>query len=76
MIQEYFGIQLTRSVRVALPLADLETIARFQRQRICPIPGVAPFWLGVANQRGSLLWVLDGDQFFNLVPASDRQEQK
>ena len=76
MIQEYFGIQLSRSVHIALPLANVETIARFQRPRICPIPGVAPFWLGVVNQRGSLLWVLDGDCFFNLVSTIDPQEQK
>ncbi|MGK7876379.1 MAG: chemotaxis protein CheW [Xenococcaceae cyanobacterium] len=76
MIQEYFGIQLSHSVRVALPLTDVETFAHIQRQRISPIPGVAKFWLGVANQRGSLLWVLDADQFFDLVPASDHQEQQ
>lgn len=28
-------------------------------EQICPIPGVAPTLLGVANQRGKLLWVLD-----------------
>ena len=36
---------------------------------------VAPFWLGVTHERGSLLWVLNGDRFFELVTESDSPEQ-
>ena len=72
MIQDYFSIQLSGDLRVALPLTHVETVARFQRQIICPIPGIPPFWLGVINQKGSLLWVLDGDRFFELASSLDQ----
>ena len=70
MIEDYFSIQLSGDLRLALPLGHVETVARFPQQVICPIPGVAPFWLGVINQKGSLLWVLDGDLFFELASES------
>ena len=76
MIQEYFGIQLSGGVRLALSLKDLGTVESFPRPTICPIPGVAPYWLGVVNHRGSLLWLLDGDHFFNLRPYSERNQTK
>ncbi|MDJ0715651.1 MAG: chemotaxis protein CheW [Prochloraceae cyanobacterium] len=76
MIQEYFGIELFGSVRIALPLQDLETIERFGRSQICSIPGVAAFFLGIIHQRGSLTWVLDGDRFLDLqTPETCQQSQ-
>ena len=74
MIQEYFTVQLSDSIYLGLPLADMTTVAQFERQDICIVPGVAPFWYGVVNFKGSLLWVLDTDHLFNLDAKSDRLE--
>lgn len=76
MIQEYFGIQLSGGVRLALSLKDLGTVESFPRAKICSIPGVPFYWLGVVNHRGSLLWLLDGDRFFKLKPSEERQQAK
>ncbi|MGK7918340.1 MAG: chemotaxis protein CheW [Prochloraceae cyanobacterium] len=76
MIQEYFGIELSQTVNLAVPLTDVKMVTRLEPEMICSIPGVAPYWLGVINQQGSLLWVLDGERFFALDGAGERQEQK
>lgn len=75
MMQEYFAIELSDSVRLALPLEDMETVTRVEHSEICPIPGVAQFWLGVVNQGGSLLWVLDSSRFWHLSSFAYRQGQ-
>jgi twitching motility protein PilI len=76
MIQEYFAIQLTDRLNLALPLIDIESVSRFEQHTICPIPGVAKFWLGVINHRGSLLWVLDMQKFLHINASQERPSQQ
>ena len=71
MIQEYFSFQLSDSIHLGLPLADMITVTQFEREEISLVPGVASFWYGVVNFKGSLLWVLDTDSLFNLEANSD-----
>lgn len=66
MNQEYFVVELSASISLALALEHMTTITQFEQKDVCLVPGVAPFWYGVANFKGSLLWVLDSDRFFNL----------
>jgi len=75
MIQEYFGVQLSWNLSVALPLTSVGTVTRIETKKICVLPGVAPFWLGITNQQGSLLWVLDTEMFFELVVPKEQQER-
>ena len=72
MIQEYFSVRLSDSIDLGLPLADMTTVAQFERKDICLVPGIAPFWHGVVNFKGSLLWVLDTARLFDLDTQSDR----
>jgi chemotaxis signal transduction protein len=65
-LKEYFKIRVSGGVRVALPLAHLETAIGIDPQFICPIPGVAPGLLGVVDRRGILTWVLDLGHFLEL----------
>jgi len=65
-LKEYFKIRVSGGVRVALPLAYLETAIGLEPQSICPIPGVAPGLLGVIDRRGILTWVLDLGHFLEL----------
>jgi twitching motility protein PilI len=76
MIQEYFVIELTDSICLALPLVGIESVSRFEQKDICAIPGIPPFWLGVINHQGSLLWVLDTEQFLHLTPSGNRLSQQ
>ena len=62
--REYFTIKLTAGIDLGIALADLVTVVQFAIRDICAVPGVAGFWYGVVNYRGSLLWVLDSDRFF------------
>jgi twitching motility protein PilI len=59
MLTEYFHIQLSPATELLLPLDNTVGVITLMLEQICPIPGVAPTLLGVANQRGKLLWVLD-----------------
>ena len=70
--QEYFTVELASEITLGLPLNEMATVTQFEMQNICPVPGVADFWYGVVNFKGSLLWILDSDRFFDLKP----QEQK
>ncbi len=76
MIQEYFSVQLSGSIRLGLPLVDMTTVAQFDWQNICIVPGVAPFWYGVVNFKGSLLWILDTDRMLNLEVQSEFQTSR
>ena len=71
MNQEYFAVELSASIQLGLPLVDMGTVVQFEQKDICLVPGVAPFWYGVVNFKGSLLWVLDIDRFFNLKANLD-----
>lgn len=59
MLKDYFYIQLRQSVRLALPVENVAEVIAVSSSDICPIPGVASALLGVVNQRGQLLWVVD-----------------
>ena len=71
MDREYFAVELSASIQLGLPLVDMKTVVQFEQKDICLVPGVAPFWYGVVNFKGSLLWVLDSDRFFNLKTNSN-----
>lgn len=76
MIKDYFHIQVRQSVQLALPLENVMEVMTINWEKICPIPGVATALLGVTNQRGQLLWVLDlGDllsELLGLAPSPIR----
>ena len=80
MNQEYFAVELSSSIQLGFPLVDMATVAQFEQKDICIVPGVASFWYGVVNFKGSLLWVLDTNRFFdldvNLNSTSDRLNSK
>ncbi len=68
MVKDYFCIQLRQSVKLALPLENVVEVITLNWEEICPIPGVAAALLGVVNQRGQLLWVLElGDLLSDLL---------
>lgn len=66
---DYFHIQLRQSVTVLLPLQSTAEVMTLTRGGICPIPGVAPALLGVVNQRGKLLWVMDLSDLLRIEPS-------
>jgi len=68
MIKEYFCVQLRESLKVGLPLEHTAEVISLSRGEICPIPGVASSLLGVVNQRGRLLWVLELSDLLQLAP--------
>ena len=76
MNQEYFTVELASAINLGIPLVNMGTVAQFDRQSVCTVPGVANFWHGVANFKGSLLWVLDSDLFFNLSIQRNQRSQK
>lgn len=65
-VYEYFGVRITGSVRIAVPLAHVESVLRIDPLRICPIPGVPPYFWGVVNQKGSLTWVFNFSHYLGL----------
>lgn len=66
MNQEYFNILLSPQVCLGIPLENMGVVIQLEISNICPVPGVADFWYGVTNHKGSLLWVLDSDRYFDL----------
>ncbi|URR36087.1 chemotaxis protein CheW [Thermosynechococcus sp. HN-54] len=58
-IQEYFHVELPRRVNVAIPLEQTAEVFSLEPRDICLMPGVSAALLGISNQRGRLLWMLD-----------------
>ena len=75
MDREYFSFELSTGIDLALPFTDMKVATQFEVTNICVVPGVADFWYGVTNFKGSLVWVLDSNRFFN-INKSDRQPKK
>lgn len=72
MLTDYFHVQLRQSIDVLLPLESTTEVISCTRGEICQIPGVESALLGVVNQRGKLLWVLDLSDLLKLPPSPTR----
>jgi chemotaxis signal transduction protein len=59
MLIDCFNVSLGADFTLAIPLARTAEVLSFQPSELCPIPGICPELMGVNNQRGALLWVLD-----------------
>lgn len=75
MKKDYFTIELSDSIHLALPLENMGTVIQIDPEKICLIPGVSNYLLGVTNYQGSLLWVLDTEHFFQLESNSRNWKQ-
>lgn len=76
MNQEYFTVEIASKITLGLLLSEMDTVTQLETQNICTVPGVEDFWYGVVNFKGSLLWILDSDRFFNLDQTRQKQPQK
>ncbi|MFM2311068.1 MAG: hypothetical protein RLZZ04_344 [Cyanobacteriota bacterium] len=76
MNQEYFTVEIASKITLGLLLSEMDTVTQLETQNICTVPGVEDFWYGVVNFKGSLLWILDSDRFFNLDQTRRKQPQK
>ncbi len=76
MNQEYFSVQLASKIDLGIPLENMGTVIQLEVNNICPVPGVAAFWYGVVNFKGSLLWVLDSDRYFHLTSKQNKLKKK
>lgn len=70
MISEYFYIQIHPATGLLIPLEHTAGVITLTSEQICPIPGIPPAILGVINQRGSLLWVLELSDLLGQDPSS------
>ena len=68
MINDYFCCQLRQSVKVLFPLESTEEVISLTYEEICPVPGVSDSLIGVVNQRGKLLWVLEVSDLLQIEP--------
>ena len=76
MYQEYFSIQLSSTICLGIPLEHMGAVVQLEIDKICPVPGVGEHWHGVVNYKGSLLWVLDSDRYFQLNNDRNVLERK
>lgn len=75
MLTDYFHVQLRQEMEVVLPLDSAVEVITLNQKEICPIPGVSPALLGVVNQRGKLLWVLQLSDFLGLAKSPKQRLQ-
>ena len=73
MTTDYFWIDLGLDISVAIPLFKTREVLSFPLSSLCVIPGVRSELLGVSNQRGNLLWVIDLPRL--LVPTRNDRRQ-
>ncbi len=68
MVSDYFCGQLRQSVNVLFPLSSTQEVISLTYGEICSVPGVSSALIGVVNQRGKLLWVLDLSDLLQIAP--------
>lgn len=76
MNQEYFSIQLSSTTDLAIPLENMGAVIQFESDSVCIVPGIAEFWHGVINFKGSLLWILDSNLYFSLGDKRESRTRK
>ena len=76
MYQEYFSIELSSDIDLAIPLENMGAVIQVETKSICTVPGIANFWYGVVNFKGSLLWILDSNLYFDLNHKIDIRQKK
>ncbi|BFM40323.1 chemotaxis protein CheW [Synechocystis sp. LKSZ1] len=59
MVKDFFWVELTSALSLAIPLEQTAEVLSMGPTELCPVPGIKPAFLGVSNQRGQLLWVID-----------------
>jgi len=69
MIQEYCRLKISPLLRIAIPVSYVDEVIQLRSQDISPIPGVQPALMGLTNQRGRLLWVVNMERFLGLQPS-------
>ncbi len=75
-VSDYFLVELRQSARVVLPLDRTAEVITRTPGEICPIPGASPTVLGVVNQRGRLLWVIELSDLLGLAPSPKSLQSK
>ena len=73
MTTDYFWIDLGLDISVAIPLVKTREVLSFPLSSLCVIPGVRSELLGVSNELGNLLWVIDLPRL--LVPTRNDRRQ-
>jgi twitching motility protein PilI len=76
MLNDYFHVCLRQSVGVVLPLNSTAEVISVTLGEICLIPGIPPAVLGVVNQRGRLLWVVELSDLLGLAPCPKRLQSQ
>jgi twitching motility protein PilI len=76
MQQEYFSVQLSPEINLGIPLSAMGAVVQLESNNICTVPGIADFWYGVVNFKGSLIWVLDSDRYFILKNERNLLQKK
>jgi len=72
---DYFIVELIEGKNLAIPLAKIQEVTSIPYHNICPIPGVHKSLLGIASQRGNLLWLLDlSSLLYNLSTVINKWE--
>lgn len=56
---DFFQVELASSLPLAIPLERTGEVLSLQWSELCPIPGINSAFLGVSNQRGRLIWMVD-----------------
>ena len=74
--REYFSVALSPEIDLAIPLNTMGAVIQIETPNICIIPGVANFWHGTVNFKGSLLWILDSNLYFKLNNQQERYNNK
>ncbi len=69
MIQEYCRLKISPLLRIVIPVSSVDEVIQLRSQDISPIPGLQSSLMGITNQRGKLLWVLNLEHFLRLQPS-------
>lgn len=71
---DYFIVEIENAQKLGIPLEVVIEVININIKDVCPIPGVKANLLGVINQRGKLLWLLDLNQL--LIDNNNYQKWK
>lgn len=72
MTVDFFQVELEPAWRLAIPLEHTAEVLSLSWSELCPIPGLMPALLGISNQRGRLLWMLDLGLVLDLPSCAGR----
>lgn len=72
-LSQFLSFQLGENAQAMLPVTSLSEVFELSSHQVIPIPDMPAWVLGIFNQRGDILWIVDLANLLGLTPTYQQE---